>query len=46
MKTENQDHIFIRNLLLGKECSPKYIEIVLNLIDKFFSYSKTISNFF
>jgi len=34
MKTQNKDHFFIRNLISGKECSPKDIENILNLIDK------------
>ena len=34
MKTQNQDHFFIRNLISRKECSPKVIESILNLIDK------------
>jgi hypothetical protein len=34
MKTENQDHFFIRNLLPTNECSPKEIEVVLKLFDK------------
>jgi hypothetical protein len=34
MKTENQDHFFIRDLLPTKECSPKDIEAVLKLFDK------------
>jgi len=34
MKTGNKDHFFIRDLIPPKECSPKDIENILNLIDK------------
>ncbi len=34
VKTGNKDNFFIRNLIPGKECSPKDIENILNLIDK------------
>jgi hypothetical protein len=32
MKTKNQDHFFIRDLLPGNECSPKDIENILSLM--------------
>jgi len=34
MKSNNLDHFHIKSLLPGKECSPKDIEIILNLIEK------------
>jgi hypothetical protein len=34
VKTGNKDHFFIRNLIPGKECSPKDIESILNLMNK------------
>ncbi|MHA2048245.1 MAG: hypothetical protein ACW986_01390 [Promethearchaeota archaeon] len=34
MKTKNQDHFYIRDLLPEKECNPKDVESILDLIDK------------
>jgi hypothetical protein len=34
MKTNNQDHFLIRSLLNGKECNPKDVELILNLLEK------------
>lgn len=34
MKTKNMNHFYIKSLLTGKECSPKDVETILNLIEK------------
>ena len=34
MKMNNQDHFLIKSILPGKECNPKDIDVILNLIDK------------
>ncbi len=34
MKSNNSEHFFLSSLLPGKECSPKDIEIIINLIEK------------
>jgi len=34
MKSNNSEHFFLNSLLPGKECSPKDIEIIINLIEK------------
>ncbi|MBA7523120.1 hypothetical protein ES705_15243 [subsurface metagenome] len=34
MKTKNMNHFYIKSLLPGKECSPKDVETILNLIEK------------
>ncbi len=34
MKTKNMNHFYIRSLLPGKECSPKDVETILNLLEK------------
>jgi len=34
MKTKNMNHFYIKSLLPGKECSPKDVETILNLLEK------------
>jgi len=34
MKSNNSEHFFLSSILPGKECSPKDIEIIINLIEK------------
>ncbi|MFX1376188.1 MAG: hypothetical protein ACFFA0_10270 [Promethearchaeota archaeon] len=39
MKTSNQDYFLIKSIFHEKECSPKDVEILLNLIEKKIFYS-------
>jgi hypothetical protein len=38
MKTQNQDYFYIRDIISGKECNPKDIEYILDLMDKHIFY--------